>query len=639
MKETSGNLIPTLCLSGFFLFFAVPGHAFFPTKVDVSNDPELSGKFAEVIVDQWFERKQKILTADEPLGKKELDAMYRAQLDRGIRNIPLLSLLLIRESLRTLDRKDWRKAEFLCQYAKKIAPDFPLAHFTMARIYWSGKKTRVGAVLREYMGGFHAVLRNFRVLFFESVNLVYLISSALLLTCIAFMVIMGLKYVSLYIHDVKREFDLTPIRFLISLLKLFAFVVPVLLNLNLIWTFLYWTILLWGYLTSREKRILVVFLFVLAYVPWALDEAALYLEKPEPRILMSLHQASAEDWSEDTKKRFKKWSQQWSQDPEILFTLGLLNKREGKYRRAEDYYGKVLQYNPSWAECISNLGNVYLITGRLNEAIDHYERAIALSPKQASFYFNLYRAFAKDSVLSSEKLSQALEMANRLDPELVAFQTQIFSENKNRFLIDDTISVGRLWNRLLRVLKKDYGFPEGLLKAWTTGVSGRYHYVYPIFFLVFLLVFAFFCSKRNFSKRCPMCGTPSLRFFTRRIQRDMVCFGCNRLFVKRDSIDPKMREKRMKQVDRFQRRKALLWRTLSLILPGGGHVWKDQSMKGSLFIFISFILGLKFFDWNGIVHDPSALGDGPGFWGRFVFVVFFLLYYLGVLRSAHRIES
>jgi tetratricopeptide (TPR) repeat protein len=639
MQKTSVPIIAVIIWICFLRISAAPSYAFFPPRVDASQDPELSGSFGQIIGPHWFKRKTTILTGKDGLGKEKLDVIYQSQLDRGIRNIPLLSLLLVRESLRALDRKDLDRAEFLCQYGKRFAPDYPSAYFTMGQVYWGRNKTLVTLAAREYVKGAITTFKNFRVLFFKSLNAIYLISGAVTLTFVVFALFMAFKYLGLYIHNVKKDFDLSPLRFSISLLKIAAFVVPVILHLNLLWSLVYWTILLWGYLARKEKHVIVVFLFLLVYLPWSLDEATDFLDNPDPMILMSLQQANEASWGNGTKSSLKKWGQENPEDADVLFTLGLLNKREGKYDTAERYYKRALQYDPNWPELISNLGNVYLSTHRSEEAVTHYERAISLSPRKASFYYNLHRASVRDSILSSEGAGQALDMAQKLDPRLVAFYTQINSKNKNRSIIDDTIGVGRLWSRTFKFFAARYGFPEGILRAWTRKVPGKYDVIYPILFLAFLLIFALVCSKRSFPKRCPLCGTPSVKFYARRIEGDSVCFGCNRLFVKKESIDPKMRDKRMRQVRRYEKRKAKIQGVLTLIIPGGGHLLKDQAFKGTFFVFVLFLLGLKFFHWNGIVQDPIALGYHIGFWSRFGFVVFFVLYYLGVLRSAIRLEG
>ncbi len=427
---------------------------------------------------------------------------------------------------------------------------------------------------------------------------------------------------------------------LFSLSKIFVLLVPLFLNFDLLWTFLFWTILIWGYLVRRERQMLVVFLFVLVYVPWVLAEATDFLEKPELSLLMTLHQANETNWDKEAEKRIKQWSRERTEDAEIPFTLGLLNKREGRYKEAESYYEKALQYDPNWPECISNLGNIYLSTGHPKEdAVAQYELAISLSPKKYSFYFNLHRALSRDSILPSDRVGQALQMADKLDPGRVAFHTQILSDNMNRSVIDDTVSAGRLWKRVLRFFQNRIGLPDAVLDAWRRGVPGQYEQINPVFFSVFLVLFAFYCSRKDFSKRCPMCGTPSVKFFTRKIEGDKVCIGCNRLFVKRDSIDPKMKDKKMEQVKRFEKRSVLFQKVMSFIIPGGGHLWNGQSIKGSLFVFIFSLFGLRLLYWNGMVHDPIFLGESSGFWNRFVFVLFILAYYIGVLWSSLRIES
>ncbi|MBW2055864.1 MAG: tetratricopeptide repeat protein [Deltaproteobacteria bacterium] len=640
MRKTPWGLLAIVGWIGFFLLFAVEAHSFFPTKVDGSHDVELSSELSKLVATLWFQRKERILFDGDRLGKKELDAIYEAQLNHGVRNLPILSSLLVRESLRALDRNDLETAQSLCLYAKKFARDFPLPYFTMARIYWTRSKKLVNLAVREDLAGIWAIFRNFGILFFKSINTLYMIAGALLLAFVGFALIMLIKYLSLYFYEVRREFELTPVKFMTGLAKISVFVVPVLLRLDLLWSLLYWTILVWGYMARRERQTLVVFLFVLVYVPWCLDQTNRLLEGPDQKVLITLHQANQENWNPQIERDLKRWIRRNPGDADVLFTMGLLNKREGRYDAAERYYKKALQYDPDWPECTSNLGNVYLVTNRLRDAIEQYERAISLSPGRASFYFNLHRAFARDSVLSSEKVGQALEMANKLDQDLVAYQTEIYSENSNRSVVDDTLSVGRLSGKVARLLQGRYPFGERMLRAWIKEVPGRYRYTCPLFFLVFLIVSALLSSRRKFPKRCPMCGTPSVRFFERRIQGDRVCFGCNRLFVKKDSIDPKMKERRMNQVKRYGRKKSVIWHVLSFILPGGGHLWKDQPVKGSAFLFVFFLFGLKFFFWNGIVRNPTTLvGQGPGFWVGLVFLAVFGVFYLGVLRSSLRIRS
>ena len=620
-------------------FFTSSATAFFPKKADLTHDPELSGNLGEIIDEHWFQRKNTILTGDDRVGRDNLEAIYQTQLDRGVKNIPLLSLLLVRESLRALNRNETEEAKSLCEYAQKYAPDCPQAYFTMGKIYWSEGKGQIIMVLREYWKGLCATLRNFQTLFFKSLNLVYLFSGALFLTFVAFAVVVGVKYLSIYLYDVKREFDLTPARLLKSLARVFAFAVPLLLRLDALWTLLYWTILMWGYLAHRERQVVVVFLLALVYVPCILDQTSVFLDRSDPARLMSLYQVNYENWDEETERRLKTWSRENPEEAEILFTLGLLNKREGSYKEAEMYYREALKVAPDWPECISNLGNVYLITDRLEEAMTEYKRAVSLAPKKGSFYFNLHRAFARESVLSSDKVGQALEKANELDPKLVTFHTQIYSENENRSIIDDSVSTGRLWKRGWDSFEENSRLSESVLKAWMRQVSDTFGFACPAFFLGVLLAFALFSSRGSFRKRCPMCGTPSVKFFPRKIQGDRVCFGCNRLFVKKDSIDPKMKEKRMRQIEKHGRRKVIMQIVFSVIIPGGAHLWRDQSIKGALFVFFTFVLGLKFVYWDGVIGPPMALGSAPGFWTRLGFIVFFCLYYVAVLRSASRIGS
>jgi tetratricopeptide (TPR) repeat protein len=639
MKTVHGLITSAILCIVFLLISAPQTYALFPNEVNGSRDPELSEKLTDIIGGRWFQRKAEILAGEDPVGTRNLNAIYDAQLDRGIRNIHILSSLLLRESLSALRRKDFERAESLCQYAKQYAPDYPPTYFTMARIHWGQSKFRITPVAREWVQGVYATLRNFRIVFFKSLNLIYLFSSALLLTFIVFTIATALKHLSLYVYDLRKKFDLTPVKLLLGVGKALAFIVPVVLKFDLLWTLLYWNILLWGYMARREKQMLVVFLLILVYVPWILDETVEFLEKPDPTVLMRLEEANRGSWNREVEEGFQKWGQERPGDSDVLFTLGLLSKREGNYKKAERYYEDALDIDPEWAECISNLGNVYLCTGKVEDAIEQYERAITFSPQGWAYYFNLHRATSRDSILSSERGGEALDTANRLNSERVAFHTRIYSDHVNRSMVDEIISVQRLWRRVLIFFQARYYSPATLFKAWTRDVSLVYGFIYPVHFLALLCLISVLCSRVNFPKRCPMCGTPSVKFLPSRIQGDAICFACNRLFVRKDSIDPKMKEKKSKQVKGYGKRKALFRTVFSFVIPGGGHLWKGQSVKGSIFVFIFFVLGLKFFYWEGIVSDPLDLANAPGLWTQGGFLVFFLVYYIAVLRSFFIIQS
>lgn len=64
----------------------------------------------------------------------------------------------------------------------------------------------------------------------------------------------------------------------------------------------------------------------------------------------------------------------------------------GDYGSALEHYQAAVDKNPDDAESLSNLGQVLVRLGRVEEALPHFERAISLIPERWAYRFNLARA-------------------------------------------------------------------------------------------------------------------------------------------------------------------------------------------------------------------------------------------------------
>lgn len=72
-----------------------------------------------------------------------------------------------------------------------------------------------------------------------------------------------------------------------------------------------------------------------------------------------------------------------------LVNLGTIYYRERKFPEAERYYRDAIAADPSYPLAEFNLGNLYDEQGKLNEAFDHYRRSLTLNPQYADAHFNL----------------------------------------------------------------------------------------------------------------------------------------------------------------------------------------------------------------------------------------------------------
>ena len=88
-----------------------------------------------------------------------------------------------------------------------------------------------------------------------------------------------------------------------------------------------------------------------------------------------MNKANYEDWDGSTEQKIQDWLAAHPEDPDVLFTAGLMEKKQGRYDRAEKLYQGAIQKDPNFSEAYSNLGNVYMARKEVELAIASYEKA------------------------------------------------------------------------------------------------------------------------------------------------------------------------------------------------------------------------------------------------------------------------
>lgn len=567
---------------------------------------------------------------------KDLEQLYQSKLDKGIRNLPVLSFVLVREAQQARREGQPDQAIRLALYANKLSPDLPEPYFELAKARWSENPFQLHQILPEMVKGEMAQFRLYPNSLKFFYNTFYILANAVLMTLILFGIVVMVKYLPLYFYDIRKNLTREISRLFINSVKILLLLIPFFLRLDILWAILFWSILLWGYVTKRERQLIILFLIVLAYLPFFLRSASSFLDGLSSDILLEMNQANHEDWDRSVEQKLRGWLVNHPDDPQALFTLGLIEKREGRYAQAEEFYQKTVQQDPRFHEAFSNLGNVYLARKQPDLAIASYQQAVDLDPNKGAYYYNLYRAYAQETFLSG-KIDKAFQRARQLDPETVNFYLSIDSPNLNRLVIDEVLSTKRLWARFLAQFIGREGFLFRLFKAWFEKVPSRVSFLAPILFLGFLMGMSRYGRTRRFLTRCPMCGSPTYRFYLGASEQEFICFNCYRIFFQKEKLHPRITEKKSLQVQEFQRQNHLITRIVSLFFSGFGDLWSDRPVQGLLLLFVFFIFVLNFVYWNGVIR--LAVPDLSGtlwralFWGG-LFVVF----YYFTLRHIYRLK-
>jgi tetratricopeptide (TPR) repeat protein len=572
--------------------------------------------------------------------QKELDQLYQLKLDKGIRNVPVFTFFLIRESQQARRKGHSDEAVRMAAYSIKFSPDLPQPYFELARALWSQNPLQLHKISAEVLKGWVAQFQYYPTSLTLVYNMFYILSNAILMTFVIFGIVLMVRYLPLYFYDIRKNMTQEISRLLINSLKIFILFLPFFFRLDMLWALFFWSVLLWGYVSKREKQFILIFLVVLVYLPFFLRSSSTFLDGVSSDIILEMNEINHEDEGKKTEDKLRAWLVTHPEDAEVLFSLGLAEKRQGHYPVAEEFYKKAIQRDSKFSEAFSNLGNVYLAQKQITQAIHSYQEATNLDPNRGAYYYNLYRAYSQETFLSG-KSDKAFQKATQLDPTLVNYYTNIDTPNRplhiNRLVVDEVLTPRRLWDRCLNEFIGKEGFLFRLFKAWFEKVPSRLPFLAPILFLGFLIGMARYCRTKRFLTRCPMCGSPTYRFYLGTSDQEFICFNCYRIFIQKEKLHPKIVEKKSLQVKQFQKQNHLLGKYLSFFFVGFGYLWKEQVFKGCLLLFIFFIFVLRFAYWGGVMPSPLPQPFSV-FWSWVFWGGLFIIFYFLALRALFRLN-
>jgi tetratricopeptide (TPR) repeat protein len=577
------------------------------------------------------------LEGNAPLSKKELNPLYQLKLDKGFHNIPVLSFLLIRTSERARKKGDKDQALQMATYAVKFSPDLPQPYYELARDLWYQNPFQLHKILTEVFKGIAAQFQYYPSSVKLVFNAFYILSNAVLMTFIVFGIVVLIRYLPLYTYNIRKNVAQEIPTLVINSLKILVLFIPFFLRLDILWSIFFWSVLLWGYVSKREKQLIAISLIALVYLPFFLRSFSSTLDGASSDIIFEMNQTNHEDWGRGTEEKLRAWLVTHPNDPEVLFSLGLAEKRQGRYPEAVQFYQRAIQQNSGFSEAVSNLGNVYLAQKQTTLAIASYQQAIGIDPGRGVYYYNLWRAYSQESYLSA-KLDQTFQKAKQLDPELISYYSEIDSPNLNRLLIDETLTSLRFWKRFLNQFVGREGFLFPLFKAWFEKTPSRVPFLTPVLFLGFLIGMGRYCRAKRFFTRCPMCGSPTHRFYSGTPGQDFICFNCYRMFIQKERLHPKVVEKKSYQVQQFQKQNHFISGFLSFFLVGFGYLWREQIFKGLFLLFVFFIFILRFVYWGGAIPSPFPRLS-LNLWRWIFWGGLFLIFYLFSVRQIHRVRS
>jgi tetratricopeptide (TPR) repeat protein len=583
--------------------------------------------------EQW-QTAEKIWEAHQSFAQKgdwgkareELEKIYQWKLNQGIHNHYPFSIALIRESERSRRSEE---APDLLDYAGKMAPDYSQVPLARAHTLWSldpfkgdGSFQGIGYWVQGQILSF----KNFEEALPRIASLTFWILLSALFTLAVYAFYSLVRFRSFFAHHLTHifRFELSPIPFaLLSLLIAFA---PFFLGLGWMSLFVFWLLLFASY-GGRGHRIgvFILFLFLLV-LPSGLRLYSSMVDAMTHNGIPEIVQANRGIWNVNLREDLLRLWQANPNDPDVLQALGLVEKRMGRYGEAEEHFSRWTQLEPDSAAALNNLANLYLVTHRVDQAIETYLMAIRLAPSRSEAVFNLGQAYLMK--LRLREAEAEFDRAKQLKPAYVSLFTRISSSREpNRMAIDRTIDPWRLWRRVFaHRTGQDRSASEFWKMLWP-GVPWEYSEGIGAGLIILLGLTLLLNRRAPRIRNCERCG----RVFCSRCARSAVmgnqCLQCLHLFTGKASNDPSLLKRKRTQMARYQAQRQALPGKISLVLPGMGHILREHVIEGLAYLFILILFVTKIIFWEEWVPSPLGLVREPLLpWVvslSFLFVIFY----------------
>jgi len=484
---------------------------------------------------------------------------YDSQLNKGIRNSDVYSYLLIQQA-----HENRIERIHLLEEAKHYSPDLPAAYFELSKANLSFKPIGMFETVDYMLQGILSYQKNFWWSFMLATSLFISITLSFVITFVLIIIIRMPQQVSFLSHDILESKSL--------LLLLFILIFSVFGPLYLMGGIL---IVFSVYLKKWDKIVVYLFVGFLLLAPWIFQMFAKSLNAPSSNTLKAVVQVNESRGNEYALSVLAD-----STDTVERFSYALALKRSGRYREAIDIYERLLAIRPD-SRVYNNLANCYVALWDLEKAKDLYKKSININPMPSSLY-NLSQVYR--TTLQFGKGEEYFLAAQKLDRDLVWGYREIYSTHPNRLVIDAGLSIDILWKYFFRIV--DGAFPvtysmiPSVLSSVIALVMGALLYLANRYY-------------RYNAYRCNRCGTVLCSKCEKRLLWGNMCLPCYRSLVKLDELDSRERIARILTVYEYRKKRRDILKILSYVLPGSAQIFAGDVLYGFLllwpFLFLLFL--------------------------------------------------
>jgi len=569
-----------------------------------------------------------ILSQKTPLGREDLERIYQFKLDRGAANLSVASCFLIRASKRFLQDGNGETARAYAEYAVKIAPDYPPAYTNLAAVCWAENRFKIDKLCEGLYKYLYATVTNYVPAAVPLTRMLFVVMYALLLTIAVYSLISLYKYFKLFAHDLGHLLPALLPRHFTVCCAVIIFALPLCLKWSIFFASFYWLLLLFLYHNRREQQLIIIFALFFSLSPFMMQTLSQLMVASSSGTAYYTSQVNEENWGEDTARMLAQQVEEHPYDADALFSLALLNKREGRIKEAQRLYAALLELEPFNCRAWCNLGNAHAAEKKLDVAISNYGRALELCPDSVEGYYNLSRIQLLEYMFSES--NKSFSKAKQLGADRVDSFLNMYSTHMNRQVVDQTITTAERWQKTFTASKEKDRLCAHLWGGFFSGIAYKYRYGTFLVFLLFVILLFADRHSQSRSMACEYCGCAVCRKCKRLLAEYKLCKQCAGIFKNASDImiSISKKESQVASIERYQGRRIFIGKLLSLLMPGSGHLLFDQPFRGTAVLFLFLLLIAKLFLWNRLAVNPWQLISGSAYLDVLVIAIPLCILYL-----------
>jgi Tfp pilus assembly protein PilF len=613
-----------------------------PARRPVSTGATSTASLEEL----WNRAVRAEMAGDADEAGRLLNEIRRLRIERNIENLETIGLGLVARGVAHLDADARPEAEGAFARAVDLAPGLPDGHFGEASIELRRGPLGVVPSVNAMVTGIVGFLPTARGQLRASVLVVAwgLLATFLVLWALALTFL--LRNGGLLRHDLEEWLGPSQSRSASLALFLLAVLFPLAAFQGWGWLPLWWLAVLFPYCSRSEKLVSVGALAATLVVGPALEK----IERWEVTARNPLYQAAVVAVEGEPNRReaavLETAARSDPEDRDLAYLLGSAWRRSGRIDRATSLYRGMLAQDPGDAVARNNLANLELTHGRYESAVARYREGAESggSPEVvATSFYNL--SIAHLEKFEYQAFNEAKANADRLAAGRIAEYDRWKYDSGDYAVVDLGLAGDEVWRKFAGVGEgvavrnvSSGGAPAGPVFRLAS-LGNRYTAAAVVLVLVALLV-ALVRGRKAFTVHCSRCGTP----FCRRCHLGKVvgelCSQCHHLFVVRDGVSGPARNRKMLEVQARDARRARLFRLLSVLSPGTGHVYVQQTLLGVVLVaaWYSVIAGLVTTSLMPLTEVSGRLT--PPWWGGLLGVTLVAVWVLANrLRPAFDVGS